>query len=248
MNYFNEEQYLNLLYFLLAHLLADFVLQSRKMVENKHWFSRYMLLHIGIVFGTSWLFTGKLIWATLVAVLHYAIDSAKVLAERKNWGNQQNRFLGDQLLHILSILAIWAGNTEAIAELWLILKTNWFGIKGSVIILGYILVIWPTAYLIRFTTAELQRKSQQEAKTEDTERTLEHGGKLIGQFERIIILTLVLLGEYQAIGFLITGKSILRFTDRNGKYFSEYVLVGTMMSYALAIILGVLINIFVKTQ
>ena len=69
---------------------------------------------------------------------------------------------------------------------------------------------------------------------------VENGGKLIGIFERIIILTLVLLNQYEAIGFLITGKSIIRFADKNSDLKSEYVLVGTMMSYALAILIGVI--------
>jgi hypothetical protein len=58
----------------------------------------------------------------------------------------------------------------------------------------------------------------------------------------MVILTLVLLGQYEAIGFLITGKSIIRFADTNPKLRSEYVLVGTMMSYALAILMGVFVN------
>jgi hypothetical protein len=66
---------------------------------------------------------------------------------------------------------------------------------------------------------------------------------LIGLFERVIILTLVLLGEYSAIGFLITGKSIIRFATQGENLRSEYVLVGTMMSYCVAIIIGVIINI-----
>jgi hypothetical protein len=55
----------------------------------------------------------------------------------------------------------------------------------------------------------------------------------------------VLLSQYEAIGFLITGKSILRFADGQKKE-TEYVLVGTMMSYAFAIIIAVLVKILLK--
>ena len=51
-----------------------------------------------------------------------------------------------------------------------------------------------------------------------------------------------LLNQYEAIGFLITGKSIIRFAQKDENLKSEYVLVGTMMSYAIAIITGVIIN------
>ncbi len=62
--------------------------------------------------------------------------------------------------------------------------------------------------------------------TEAKENKIEHGGRRIGQFEqRIIILTFVLLQQYEAIGFLITGKSIIRFAQRDENLRSEYVLV-----------------------
>lgn len=71
---------------------------------------------------------------------------------------------------------------------------------------------------------------------------IENGGRRIGQFERAIILTFVLLQQYEAIGFLITGKSIIRFAQRDENLRSEYVLVGTMMSYAFSILTGVLVR------
>lgn len=243
---FNQEQYLLLLYFLLAHLVADFMLQTQKMVANKRWFSGQMALHIGIVFITALLFTGKPLWAAIAAAIHYLIDGMKTHAEKKGWGNNLQRFLADQVLHIITILFIWAINTTSVNSLWNLIKKQYLGPEGALILLGYIIVLWPVAYVIKFTTAGLSENSVNETENQDGEKTLEKGGKLIGQYERLIILTLVLLGEYQAIGFLITGKSILRFSDRNGKYFSEYVLVGTMMSYALAILVGIGVNLVLK--
>ena len=74
----------------------------------------------------------------------------------------------------------------------------------------------------------------------------ENGGKSIGIYERIIILTFVLMGQYEAIGFLITGKSIIRFVNKDEHIRSEYVLLGTMMSYMFAIVIGVLIKLLLK--
>jgi hypothetical protein len=107
------------------------------------------------------------------------------------------------------------------------------------LLLGYIWLIYPTGYLIKFITQSIAHTNSQNT---TTQANVEHGGKLIGQFERIIILTLVLFNQYEAIGFLITGKSIIRFADHNSDLRSEYVLVGTMMSYAIAILTGVIIN------
>ena len=110
--------------------------------------------------------------------------------------------------------------------------------KFSLILLAYVWVYFSVGYLIKFATQNIRHTAQDG----NEEVKVEHGGKLIGQFERLIILTLVLLNQYEAIGFLITGKSIIRFADHNSNLRSEYVLVGTMMSYALAILTGVFVN------
>ena len=63
-------------------------------------------------------------------------------------------------------------------------------------------------------------------------------GKCIGFLKRIIIGTFVLAGQYEAIGLLIAAKSILRFGDERARKQTEYVLVGTLPSLAMALLLG----------
>lgn len=58
--------------------------------------------------------------------------------------------------------------------------------------------------------------------------------------ERFIVLALILVGQFSAVGLIIAAKSILRFRD-NKK--NEYVLVGTMLSFGIATILGILISL-----
>ena len=59
-------------------------------------------------------------------------------------------------------------------------------------------------------------------------------------------LTAVLLGKYEAIGFLITAKSILRFRQDTEMKQSEYVLVGTLLSYGSAILLGLVVSQMIR--
>lgn len=69
-----------------------------------------------------------------------------------------------------------------------------------------------------------------------------HSGKLIGYLERCLILIFVVLSQYEAIGFLIAAKSILRFGEASsGTEKSEYVLAGTLLSLAFALLLGLLV-------
>jgi hypothetical protein len=73
------------------------------------------------------------------------------------------------------------------------------------------------------------------------EKDLENAGKVIGVMERFMTLALVLSGQYTAVGLIIAAKSILRF---NNQQKNEYILVGTLLSFGFAILIGVLINHF----
>lgn len=237
---FTEAQGLLLIQLLLAHFISDFVLQTSNMVATKRWFSKAMLLHIVIVYVATALLSGLWWWSLLIALLHWLIDSLKIELTKREKLSGMVLFVGDQLLHVAVIMAVWAytqSNWPALAKS---LSLPLWNYPIGLIMLGYVVVIWPIGYLIRFATQSITK--QVNATQANGEDKIEHGGKLIGQFERIIILTFVLLQQYEAIGFLITGKSIIRFAQRDENLRSEYVLVGTMMSYAFSIITGVLIN------
>jgi hypothetical protein len=91
------------------------------------------------------------------------------------------------------------------------------------------------------------------------EETLK-GGRIIGPIERSFILVMACLGQYLAIASVIAAKSILRFPEigatpppsartlistrhRSGtqKKTAEYVLVGSFTSWALALVLALLV-------
>ncbi len=69
---------------------------------------------------------------------------------------------------------------------------------------------------------------------------LKGGGKLIGQLERALIFLLVLIGQPAGIGFLVAAKSVLRFKESEEQKLAEYVLIGTLLSFGLAIALSIL--------
>jgi hypothetical protein len=76
----------------------------------------------------------------------------------------------------------------------------------------------------------------------DDTKTLKPGlpsaGKYIGWLERVLILTFVITGYLDAIGFLLAAKALARYPeiklDEKG-HFAEYFLVGTLTSVGLAI-------------
>jgi hypothetical protein len=48
----------------------------------------------------------------------------------------------------------------------------------------------------------------------------------------------VLLEQYQAIGLLVTAKSIFRYTS--DRKVSEYILIGTLLSFTIAVFVGII--------
>lgn len=60
-------------------------------------------------------------------------------------------------------------------------------------------------------------------------------GRTIGSLERAIALTLVLLGQYGALGLIVAAKSVARFKALEDREFAEYFLIGTLASLLLAL-------------
>jgi hypothetical protein len=236
--YFTPEQGNLLVKLLIAHVLSDFVFQTKAMVQGKAWFSKCMLLHIGIVFLITLFLSLSVSLALGIAIFHWLIDSLKVKLLQKYRNKEYMLFVIDQVIHVLIILIAWCTFFNFFNKIRDVIVSFFNDPTVLLLLLAYLIVIWPVGFLLRFALQGLL--------TPGNNITIERGGKLIGQFERIIILTFVLLGQYEAIGFLITGKSIIRFAQRDENMKSEYVLVGTMMSYAFSILTGVLANWLIK--
>lgn len=234
---FNYEQGNLLIRLLIAHIAADFVLQTGKMVSGKRWWSAGMLQHTGIVYLCTAILSGWWVSAGIITVLHYITDGLKQECGRRGHWRPLSLFITDQLIHVAVIVTVWALQLGLVPELMQAIALPFVHYRYSLVLLGYLLVIFPAGYIIAYMTQHMHKP--------DASSTA-NGGKKIGIFERVIILTLVLLGQYEAIGFLITGKSIIRFANKDEHVQSEYVLVGTMISYAFSMLTGVLINWLIR--
>ncbi len=73
-----------------------------------------------------------------------------------------------------------------------------------------------------------------------TENTLQ-GGRILGPIERVFVLGMALAGQFAALSVVVAAKSILRFPeiskDTVGGTRAEYVLVGSFVSLAQALVL-----------
>jgi len=114
------------------------------------------------------------------------------------------------------------------------------------IIFGYIIVDVPSGLLIGYWTRGWRAQL-----VKDGGEGLPHAGKWIGVLERMLILTFILIGEFSSIGFLIAAKSILRFsakTNTQQRKRSEYVLIGTLMSFLCAILVSLVLLFFIPPE
>ncbi|SMO43956.1 DUF3307 domain-containing protein [Solitalea koreensis] len=246
---FTYEQGSILIRLLIAHLLIDFVLQPKSWVVSKQQLKgKTSLLYLhGVLSGVlATLFLvnlgGRALAAgTTIAITHTAIDYWKVNQKKNNLPV----FLFDQLFHLIVILIVWLRLING----WEVFTKNIVTLLSDfntlLITSAYIVVIWPMGMIINMAT-----KSWRE-KINDDQASLENAGKWIGIFERIMVLTFVLMQQYEGIGFLIAAKSILRYSDQDedknkARKQTEYVLIGTLISFSLSILLGVGINKLIK--
>lgn len=78
---------------------------------------------------------------------------------------------------------------------------------------------------------------------------LKKAGAYIGVLERIFIFLFVVLGQWAGVGFLITAKSVFRFGDLSrakDRKLTEYILIGTLFSFLLAILTGLAFNYIIR--
>ena len=64
---------------------------------------------------------------------------------------------------------------------------------------------------------------------------LKNGGRIIGYLERLLIFVFIVSGQFAGVGFLVAAKSIFRFgelKDSENRKQAEYIIIGTMLSFA----------------
>lgn len=217
---------------LLAHLMADFALQTSKSCKSKRekkWRSGWHYVHAAMVFVLSWLASFHLdFWwcALVIAVMHFAIDIWKSYREENvKW------FVVDQVLHI-AILGVVA---------WQWLRFNeWIVPLGVgtkyIALLVAIVVCWKPANIFIKLMLKHYSVNVPDAHTD----TGFNAGALIGNLERWLILAFVIMQRYEALGLLIAAKSIIRFGDKETAK-TEYVLAGTLMSIFIAVMAGLMV-------
>ena len=227
---------------LFAHLLADFLFQPTSWVVDKNERkirSVKLFYHIVVVTALSTFFTlDYFSWQipVFIFVFHYLIDLIKIYF-KPSISTNLTWFLFDQFLHLLLVFWISTLLDESLHAVSCEILRKLTKPDTFIYLISYFLIVWPSMVVVNLATKEWQKQI-----TESGEPNLSNAGKWIGVLERLLVLTFVLGGQFQAIGFLIAAKSILRISvksEENARIMSEYVLVGTLISFTIAVFVGI---------
>ncbi|MCK5841980.1 MAG: DUF3307 domain-containing protein [Candidatus Sabulitectum sp.] len=247
-----------LLALLAGHFIGDFVLQSDGLVERKRKNPWWIFVHVLIVSSVTWVFLGSFsTWFVIlqVAIIHFLIDTVKIKLQSVNSAidseaieeKDPNRafalILGDQFLHIMSLILIWLivwhWSSTTVENCWV----DYWGLqytKGLILISGFAVGVWGIAVALRYQMMPLAREIP-----DDKKKGLLRGGKTIGLLERTLVLIFVLVGNPEGVAFVVAAKSIFRIgdlTDQVDRLHAEYIMIGTLRSFTYAIIVAFLMK------
>ncbi len=183
-----------------------------------------------------------IIFPILFFVSHGLINLGRRTLEKK-FPSGKVRFVGfviGQALHVLPVFMLTESISpsdssrlgeilyEALAGALAPLSVDYF----LRILLAYVVVLSPASVFIKHFFVMFSEKSAEE---EDT-------AVLIGKLERLLILTLGLMGLYTAIALVFIAKTIALFKQLAERRVAERYLVGTLLSFLIAILSLVFVN------
>jgi len=220
---YKVEKYIAVLF--AAHLIADFLLQPDSLVDKKS-NPFYLIIHAAIHALISYILLQN--WTEwliplLVFVFHLVTDYIKQI---KTGGTESAKVMViDQALHLTGLLLI-----VLYVKLTLpIIVFTGIGYKAIIVLAAFSIIVLGSGHFIGRYMKEIFEENDMPAEG------LKNGGKLIGQLERMLVLILILIGQPLGIGFLVAAKSILRFERSKVQLIAEYVIIGTLLSFTLAI-------------
>lgn len=223
----------------LAHILGDFVFQSEKWVANKEVkkiASSKLYFHIGIhslLLLIVLQFKMQTYWLGFILIIfsHYLIDLIKLYLQQKK--TKRIWFFLDQLLHLFVLIIVTFIYVDFTFSM-----THIINEQNILLLIFLLLASFVSAIIIKIIITQWNPESKK--KNDDS---LAKAGRYIGILERLFVFTFVITNHWEAIGFLLAAKSVFRFgdlTSSKDRKLTEYILIGTLLSFGIAILLGVL--------
>lgn len=242
-----------ILFLMLGHILGDFYFQKGKGVLEKE--IKYIgvvkhsleYLLIMVILTIPVLGLDMFLAAIYASIFHWLIDTIKyVLLMKKKINNNYKTFVFAQFAHIISILILayimmeWnfqclelniIKNISDMFNFDMMYITKW--------ILKILLIHSPANIFIQKILVDYRPQSQNEENIITTDKK---AGRMIGTIERLIMLILLDVNQYGALGLVLTAKSIARYEKiTKDEMFAEYYLLGTLISTLYVLVCNMII-------
>ncbi|WP_347925337.1 DUF3307 domain-containing protein [Pontimicrobium sp. SW4] len=227
---------------LLAHIIGDFFLQPIHWVkekEKKKLKSPKLYLHIAIHFALLFLILWDIsLWPIILVVgfSHLIIDAIKLIIQKKK--TKRLWFFIDQISHLLVIIIVYYVFTDNSFSIEQLLTEN-----NLLLLVCLLFLTLPTSIIMKTIFSKWNI-----SKLTENNESLKDAGKYIGILERILVFIFIIFDHWEAVGFLITAKSVFRFGDlKESKHrkLTEYILIGTLISFGIAIAVGLLFKLLI---
>lgn len=224
---------------LFMHILGNFYFQGDKPARQKTISAVGMIKHY-VIYVILCLSVIAPVYNKAILICGVSLAVGHGIAELIKFFCIKRRvvYIIDQVLHLIFIAVIafvFAANNQVITVLPVIKSI--FEIIGlsaqkTFMWLLVFLLIWKPAN----TTIKELLSLHKPYEDNSGENIIKPGG-FIGLLERLIILALLSINQYSAIGLVLTAKSIARY-DKISKdqVFAEYYLLGTLLSTLIVII------------
>lgn len=237
----------------LTHILGDFYFQTEKLAAEKEKKFRGVVKHsleytiVSLVIALLTPHIDMVIAVFIASVAHFVIDSTKyVLIRKRVVKNGWNIFWMDQAAHLVSIVIV----AIFLDKYNFIINTGFLSIVANYVSVDLDKTLrWALVLLVLHKPSNIMiQKFLTEYKPisggEDMNAIIatKNAGIVIGTIERIIMIILIHLGQFSALGLVLTAKSITRYNKiANEKDFAEYYLLGTLLSFLCVLFTSVLI-------
>jgi len=224
----------------LAHLVGDYILQWNALAAWKSRSQKGILVHGLIVLLVTWLLSLPFDphwwpWALMIGVTHAVIDGVHLaLSQRFHWVRDglwtQVRFVLDQLLHLLIIaFALAASGYLSTGTLLLDVLAGLRSEPWLTYLLGYAFVMMPTWVIGKYLVFALV-----------SGEAPDFGGgtnKYLGILERVLVTTLIVLGQYIFVP-LITALHLIAQRPQRDRLCARLYRAEVVTGILLAIIVG----------
>lgn len=224
---------------LIAHFVGDFLLQPDSWVQDKrkkklksarlyfHLGIHTLLLALLLEFNTKY-------WIGFMVIIasHFLIDILKLWTQQYKF-NSKAMFLLDQTAHILILAVVSHAYYPIIIDIDNILSYSNLLLTAALLIVTFVSAIGVKIFISKWNPEDMDYK----------EDSLSKAGRFIGMLERLFVFVFVVIGRWEAIGFLLASKSVFRFGDlkeSKDRKLTEYMLIGTLLSFGIAILVGLI--------